>query len=113
VVWSLAYILLALRSEEPERAAKWPVYQRRIRTLNLLAVPAWWAVIRALANLYWRSGVPADWKTFDQMFSTHPSLYSRIDAIARVGHVSIGSVARLRQEIDDKAGDFGLPHAAE
>jgi Zn-dependent protease with chaperone function len=67
------------------------------------------AAIRALANLYWRSGVPTDCNTFDELLLNHPSLWRRINAIARVGQVPIDSVIRIRQEYDDRAYDFGLP----
>jgi Zn-dependent protease with chaperone function len=67
------------------------------------------AAIRALANLYWRSGVPTDCNTFDELLLNHPNLWRRINAIARVGQVPIDSVIRIRQEYDDRAYDFGLP----
>jgi Zn-dependent protease with chaperone function len=60
--------------------------------------------IRALANLYWRSGVPADCNTFDELFQPHPSLRKRIEAIALAGKVPLESVTRIRQEFDQRVG---------
>ena len=71
------------------------------------------AAIRALANLYWRSGVPIGCDTFDELFLAHPCFWKRIGEIARAGHVPIESVIRIRQEFEERAGDPGLPHAAE
>jgi Zn-dependent protease with chaperone function len=68
--------------------------------------------IRALGTLYWRSGIPAGGNRFDELFSAHPGLWRRIKAIARTGDVPIETVAGLRQEIDERAGDFGLPRGA-
>jgi Zn-dependent protease with chaperone function len=61
------------------------------------------AAIRALANLYMHSGVPANCNAFDELFLTHPGLWKRINAIARAGRIPVGSVARLRQEIGERA----------
>lgn len=47
-IWSKAFTLLALCSDESERDVNWHVYLRRMRTLNLLAVPVWWALSGAL-----------------------------------------------------------------
>jgi len=47
-VWSLTFCLIALRSEGSNQVTIWPLYQRRMRTLNLLAVPAWWSLSGAL-----------------------------------------------------------------
>jgi Zn-dependent protease with chaperone function len=47
-IWSAGFSLMVLRLGEPARAATWPVYVARIRMLNLLAVPAWWAIADAL-----------------------------------------------------------------
>jgi len=69
--------------------------------------------IRALATLYFRSGVPANCNNFDEMFMTHPSLWRRIDAIARVGQVPIECVTSFRKQFNERADDFNLPHGPE
>lgn len=49
--------------------------------------------IRALTNIYRVNAVPADCNKFTELFSTHPSLTHRTQAIAQVGK----SAARSRQ----------------
>jgi Zn-dependent protease with chaperone function len=63
--------------------------------------------VRALAALYWRSGIPAKCNNFDELFLTHPSLSKRIEAVACVGQVSAECVTQIRQQFEDRAG--GLP----
>jgi Zn-dependent protease with chaperone function len=60
------------------------------------------AAIRALATLYYHSGVTAKSNIISELFSSHPSLYRRINAIARVGQVPIESVIRIRQEFNGR-----------
>jgi Zn-dependent protease with chaperone function len=71
------------------------------------------AAIKALANLYQRSGVPGESSTFYELLSDHPSLWRRINAIAIAGHVPVESVTRIRGEFEGWATGSGLPHAAE
>jgi Zn-dependent protease with chaperone function len=69
--------------------------------------------IQALANLYRRSGVPADCNKFDELFLTHPSLWRRINAITRMGQVPPECVTKIRQQFNDRADDPGLPHGPD
>jgi hypothetical protein len=50
MAWSMIFSLMALRSKEAERVAKWSAYLGRMRILNLFAVPAWWALSGAFAE---------------------------------------------------------------
>jgi Zn-dependent protease with chaperone function len=61
------------------------------------------AAIRALSALYYYSGVSAERESFQELFLTHPSLGKRINAIARVGNVSVEKVNRIRQQFDNEA----------
>ena len=61
VVWSLAHIFLALRSEELTQATNWPVYLRRMRILNLLAVPGWWSLSGSLIEFDAKRGLSFAW----------------------------------------------------
>lgn len=65
--------------------------------------------MRALATLYYRSGVPAMSNSFDELFLTHPSLWKRMSAIAGVGHVPYESVTGILREFNDRAGEFSGP----
>jgi hypothetical protein len=49
MAWSMIFSLMALRSKEAERVAKWSAYLGRMRVLNLFAVPAWWSLAGAFA----------------------------------------------------------------
>jgi Zn-dependent protease with chaperone function len=46
------------------------------------------AAIRALSNMYQHAGVPARRSRLQELFSTHPNLSQRLDAIARFGQPS-------------------------
>lgn len=61
------------------------------------------AAIRALGALYFYSGVPTRRGNFQELFLTHPSLEKRIDAIARVGNVSVEKLVKIRQQFDHEA----------
>jgi Zn-dependent protease with chaperone function len=69
------------------------------------------AAMRALANLYLRAEIPDTCTKFDELFETHPSLWRRINAIARVGQVPFSFVAELRAQSSGEASD--LPSGAE
>jgi Zn-dependent protease with chaperone function len=64
------------------------------------------AAMRALVNLYRRAEMPGACAEFYEIFQTHPSLWRRIDAIARVGRVRTSFVAGLRTQFNDKASDL-------
>ena len=70
------------------------------------------AAIRGLANLYYRTGVPTDCSALEELFSTHPDLSRRIEAIAQIGQVSNEVVAEIRQEYNGRSGGYGLSDAA-
>jgi Zn-dependent protease with chaperone function len=61
------------------------------------------AAIRALGALYYFSGVPARLGSFQELFLTPPSLGKRINAIARVGNVSVEKVNKIRRQFDEEA----------
>lgn len=44
ILWSLIFCLIALRSDEPTRIAKWPSFVQITYALNLLAIPVWWSL---------------------------------------------------------------------
>jgi len=69
------------------------------------------AAMRALVNLYRRAEIPDICNGFEELFQTHPGLWRRIEAIARVGQVSASTVAELRTQLSDQASD--LPSGAE
>ncbi len=50
------------------------------------------AAIRALTGLYRRAEIPVRFSRLVELFSTHPDLGSRIDAIARQGRISADAV---------------------
>ena len=54
--------------------------------------------IRALANLYRSTSVPVRCSKLGQLFQTHPSLISRVLAIARVGELPKDRVAKVLKE---------------
>jgi Zn-dependent protease with chaperone function len=58
--------------------------------------------IRALAALYYYSGVPARRGSFQGLFFTHPSLEKRIDAIASICKVPIENVEKIRRQFDEE-----------
>jgi len=57
--------------------------------------------IRALVGLYRHAEVPAEHGRFAELFSTHPGLWRRVDAIMRQGAVSPDLVANIRQTLTD------------
>jgi len=61
--------------------------------------------IRALASLYRRAEVPTERSRFAELFSTHPGLWRRIDAIARLGGVSPEQVSEVRGNLMEAAAE--------
>ncbi len=51
--------------------------------------------IRALSNLYRHVGAPTTMSRFEELFSTHPPLSRRAEAIARVGHIPAERLGEL------------------
>jgi Zn-dependent protease with chaperone function len=56
------------------------------------------AGIGALASMYRRTGVPAKCNSFVELFSTHPALWRRVDAVAAVGQVSPEYISSVEQQ---------------
>jgi Zn-dependent protease with chaperone function len=65
--------------------------------------------IRALVSLYRRTEVPTEHNSLMELFSTHPSLWRRIDAIALVGQVSPAYVSDVRASFAEAAVDDEKP----
>jgi Zn-dependent protease with chaperone function len=63
------------------------------------------AGIGALASLYRRSGVPTKSNSFEELFSTHPDLWQRMDAIAGVSRVSAECLNKVQQQFSDHVND--------
>ena len=59
--------------------------------------------IRALAGLYRHTEVPVERSRFLELFSTHPGLWRRIDAIARFGGVAPEQVSEVRMSFTEAA----------
>lgn len=55
--------------------------------------------IRALAGLYRSAEVPTQLSRFAELFSTHPGLWSRVDAIARQGGVRAEQVSEALESL--------------
>jgi Zn-dependent protease with chaperone function len=62
--------------------------------------------IRALAGLYRHADVPAERSPFAELFSTHPALWRRINAIARLGGVSPEFLVRTRESFTEVVPDI-------
>lgn len=63
--------------------------------------------IRALVGLYRRADVPSQLGRFAELFSTHPRLWSRVDAIARQGRVSAAQVSEARESFMETRTGIG------
>lgn len=63
--------------------------------------------IRALVSLYRRAEVPAEHNRLVELFSTHPQLWPRVDAIAQMGRVSPDLVSNIRGSFAEATGDHG------
>jgi Zn-dependent protease with chaperone function len=61
--------------------------------------------IRALVSLYHHSEVPAEQSRLVELFSTHPALWRRVAAIARVGRVPPEYISDIRARFMDSAAD--------
>lgn len=65
------------------------------------------SAIQALVNLYRYSEVPAEQSRLIELFSTHPALWRRLAAIARVGQVPPEYLSNLRADFTDTAAHNG------
>lgn len=59
--------------------------------------------IRALTALYRRGELPSERSRFLELFSTHPSLWHRIDAIAHLGGLSPENMSQTRANFTEAA----------
>jgi heat shock protein HtpX len=63
--------------------------------------------IRALVSLYRHAELPAEHGRLLELFSTHPELWRRVDAIAQMGRVSPEYVSKVRESFAEAAARNG------